>query len=220
MEIREPHKLHVENLKKKMNINPHATVVPFIVMVDPLECAELEDFDVKKHDQYNYFVSSGSHSVEARRKLIREHPTTFFFKYAECKIYVGLTTEEAKLLAWDHNNDNDYRQKMSSIERIRFFHHEYLDGKTKFGPKLYPALQRDCLHEVGIVVDDAVNSDGIRKFESWFQLAFRDGAVWDLQDQIFTMWEKKEVKGQRQKKSKVDPQLELKSLLLRKRQMT
>ena len=136
LEIREPHKLHVQNLKKKMKINPHATVVPFIVMVDPLECAKLEDFDVKKHDQYNYFVIGGSHSAEARRKLVREHPTTFFFKYAECKIYVGLTTEEAKLLAWDHNHE----QKMSSIERIRFFHHEYLDGKTKFGPKLYPAL--------------------------------------------------------------------------------
>ena len=220
LEIREPHKLHVQNLKKKMKINPHATVVPFIVMVDPLECTKLEDFDVKKHDQYNYFVIGGSHSAEARRQLVREHPTTFFFKYAECKIYVGLTTEEAKLLAWDHNNDNDYRQKMSSIERIRFFHHEYLDGKNKFGAKLYPALRRQCLHEVGIVVDDAVKSDGIRKYESWFQLAFRDGEVWDLQDQIFTMWENKEVKGQRQRKSKVDPQLELKSSAAKKIELT
>ena len=61
------------------------------------------------------------------------------------------------------------------------------------------------------MVDDVVKSDGIHKYESRFQLAFRDGEVWVLQDQIFTMWENKEVKGQRQKKSKVDPQLELKS---------
>ena len=80
--IREPHKLHVQNLKKKMKINPHATVVPFIVMADPDECSKLEDFDVKKHDQYNYFVIGKSHSAEARRQLVREHPTTFFFKYA------------------------------------------------------------------------------------------------------------------------------------------
>ena len=92
---------------------------------------------------------------------------------------------------------------MSSIERIRFFHHEYLDVKQKHGAKLYPALRHQCLHEVGIVVDDQVKSEGIRKYESWFQLAFRDGEVWDLQDQIFTMWENKEVKGQRQKKLKV-----------------
>ena len=46
---------------------------------------------------------------------------------------MDLTTKETKLLAWDHNNDIDYRQKMSSIEHIRFFHHEYLDMKQKFG---------------------------------------------------------------------------------------
>ena len=30
LEIREPHKLHAQKLKKKMKINPHATVVPLI----------------------------------------------------------------------------------------------------------------------------------------------------------------------------------------------
>ena len=220
LEIREPHRMHVQNLKKKMKINPHATVVPFIVMVDPEECSDTESFDVRKHDQYNYFVIGGSHSAEARRQLVKEHPTTFFFKYAECKIYVGLTTEEAKLLAWDHNNDNDYRQKMSSIERIRFFHHEFLDYKQNSGVKVHPGLRRQCLHEVGIVVDENVKSDGLRKYEPWFQLAFRDGEVWDLQDQIFSMWESKEVKGQRQKKGKVDPTLELKSQAAKKIDLT
>ena len=76
-------KLHVQNLKEKMKINPHATVVPFLVMVDPKECASIPDFDVRKHDQYNYFVIGGSHSIEAQRKLVREHPTTYFFKYTE-----------------------------------------------------------------------------------------------------------------------------------------
>ena len=91
---------------------------------------------MRKHDSYNYYVIGGSHSAEARRQLVREHPTTYFFKYVECKIYVSLTTDEAKLLAWDHNND--YRQKMSSIERIRFFHHEYLDVKSKITAKMFP----------------------------------------------------------------------------------
>ena len=35
LEIREPHAVHVQNLKRKMKINPHATIVPFLVMVDP-----------------------------------------------------------------------------------------------------------------------------------------------------------------------------------------
>ena len=116
LEIGELHKLHIQNLKRKMKINPHAKVVPLIVMVDLDECSSLGDFDVRKHDQYSYYVIGGSHSAEAMRQLVKERPTTYFFKFAECKIYVGLTTKEEKLLAWDHNNDNDYRQKMSSIE--------------------------------------------------------------------------------------------------------
>ena len=85
---------------------------------------------------------------------------------------------------------------------------------------MFPALRRQLLHDVGIVIDDAVKSDGIYKYESWFQLAFRDGVVWELQDQIFTMWENKEVKGQRQRKGKVDPQLELKFFAAKKIDLT
>ena len=63
-----------------------------------------------------------------------------------------------------------------------------MDAKDRTGgTKLNPVLRHQYLHEVCIVVDDNVKSDGLRKYESWFQLAFRDGDVWDLQDQIFTM---------------------------------
>ena len=55
------------------------------------------------------------------------------------------------------------------------------------------------------MVDNQVKFEGIRKYELWFQLAFGDGEVWELQVQIFIMWENKEVKGQSKKKSKVDP---------------
>ena len=211
LEIREPHSVHVQNLKSKMKINPHATVVPFLVMVDQEQCPTVADFKYSSADDYTYYVIGGSHSAEARRQLVKEYPLTPFFKYAECKVYAGLTHEEAKLLAWDHNNDNDYRQKMSCIERIRFFHHEYLDALNRFGPRLWPGLRRQCLLEVGIAVDESTKSEGLRKYDSWFQLAFRTGEVWDLQDKIFSMWERKEVKGQRSKKGRIDPQVEMKS---------
>ena len=99
---------------------------------------------------------------------------------------------------------------MSSIERIRFFYYEYLDTLKQYGPRLHPGLRDQCLNEVGIVKDDSVKSEGLRKYEPWFQLAFRDGIVWDLQDKIFTMWESKEVKGQKMKKGKIDPQVDVK----------
>ena len=58
-DIREPYKVHVQNLKKKMKINLHASVVPFIVVVDLEECPDIDVFDVRKHEQYNYFVIGG-----------------------------------------------------------------------------------------------------------------------------------------------------------------
>ena len=97
-------------------------------MVDPDQCPTAADFKYKSANDYTYYVIGGSYSVEARGKLVKEYPFTPYFKYVECKVYVGLTHEEAKLLAWNHNNDNDCRQKISCIEKIIFFHHEYLDA--------------------------------------------------------------------------------------------
>ena len=53
LKISQPHKLHIQNLKKKMKINPHVIVASFIVMVDPDECLRLEDFDVRNTSPTN-----------------------------------------------------------------------------------------------------------------------------------------------------------------------
>ena len=86
-----------------------------------------------------------------------------------------------------------------------------IDASQKGGGRLHPNLRRQCLLEVGIAVDESTRSEGLRKYDSWFQLAFRSGDVWELQDCIFNMWERKEVKGQWSKKAKLDPQVERKS---------
>ena len=65
--------------------------------------------------------------------------------------------------------------------------------------------------EVGITVDESTSSKGLRKYDSWFQLAFLFGEVWELKDRIFSMWKRKEVKGQLSKKAKLDSQVEMKS---------
>ena len=169
-------------------------------MVNPDQCPTIADFKYSSANNYTYYIIGGSHSAEAKRQLVKEYPLTSFFYYVECKVYVGLTHEEAKLLAWDHNNDNDYPQKMSCIERIRFFDYEYPYMLKRYDPKLHPGLRWQCLLEVGIAGDESTKSEGLRKYNSWFQRAFRTGEVWDLQDKIFTMWERKEIKGHRQKR--------------------
>ena len=93
----------------------------------------------------------------------------------------------------------------AAVEREK--EEEDLDALQKNGGRLHPNLRRQCLLEVGITVDESMRSEALRKYDSWFQLAFRSREVWELQDHIFSMWERKEVKGQRSKKAKVDPQV-------------
>ena len=65
--IREPHFVHIQNLKRKRKINPHTIVVPFLVMVDPDQCPTSADFKYNFADDYTYYVIGGSHSAEAKR---------------------------------------------------------------------------------------------------------------------------------------------------------
>ena len=74
--------MHVPNLKSKMKINPHVTIVPFVVMIDLDQCPIVADFKYSLADDNTYYVIGGSHSVEARRQLVMEYPLTPFFKYA------------------------------------------------------------------------------------------------------------------------------------------
>ncbi|KAI5055485.1 hypothetical protein GOP47_0029006 [Adiantum capillus-veneris] len=46
---------------------------------------------------------------------------------AMCWVYAGLTDEEAKVLALDHNIESDFYLEMSFIQKIRFFHIEWFD---------------------------------------------------------------------------------------------
>ena len=89
-----------------MKINSHTTVAPFLVMVDQDQCPTVANFKYSSIDDYTYYVIGGSHSAEAHRQLVKEYPLTPFFKYVECKVYAGITREEAKSLDWDHNNNN------------------------------------------------------------------------------------------------------------------
>lgn len=67
----------------------------------------------------------GNHSVEAQRQLMEEYPNIPRFETMKCIIYDGLSYTKAKLVAWDHNSDNEYRMSMTFIQRVRFIHSEF-----------------------------------------------------------------------------------------------
>jgi hypothetical protein len=64
-------------------------------------------------------VIEGNHSAKARRELMQEYPRFI--------IYVGLTNSKEKLLAWDHNTNNEYIMSMTFIKRVIFIHNEFFE---------------------------------------------------------------------------------------------
>ena len=46
---------------------------------------------------------------------------------AMCWVYTSLTNAEAKVLALDHNIDSRFCLEMNFIQKIRFFHSEWID---------------------------------------------------------------------------------------------
>ena len=67
----------------------------------------------------------GNLYADARRELVQEYPNNPLFETVKCIIYVGLTDSESKLLAWDHNTDNEYIMSLNFIQRVRFIYNEF-----------------------------------------------------------------------------------------------
>ena len=42
-------------------------------------------------------------------------------------VYAGLSDEDAKTLALDHNVDSELRLSMSFLQKVRYFHNEWVD---------------------------------------------------------------------------------------------
>eukprot|EP01018_Ginkgo_biloba_P028978 Gb_03516 [translate_table: standard] len=179
MQIRLPHKLHVQNIKTLLRNKPRAHVVNLLVLVDPEEVSSKNEFDRSRANfDYHYYVIGGCHSIEARRQLAQEFPQNVHFKEVKCIVYAGLTPLEVKVLAWDHNHDNEYRAKMTFIQKNCFFHNEFIDLCEGDKSKATFKFQLQCCMDVGY--------------------------VWDLIDSIFSMWDEFKVKGQKVKKMKKD----------------
>jgi hypothetical protein len=121
-QIRKPHWLHIQNLKELIRHNPYAHVVDYLVLVDLMEVPTKYAFDRSKCFEYKYYVIGGNNSAEARRELMEEYPNNPLFETIRGVIYVGSMDGETKLLAQDHNTDNEYRMSMTFIQRVRFIH--------------------------------------------------------------------------------------------------
>src|ERR1700733_1711118 len=94
---------------------------------------------------------------------------------------------KAKLLAWDHNIDNEYSMSMTFIQRVRFIHNEFEEKCGGDKTKVSLAFRKECCMKIGYQIeeksnskDDKVNFDIFRGMDNIFQLEFRTRDIWEL----------------------------------------
>ncbi|KAL3700939.1 hypothetical protein R1sor_018961 [Riccia sorocarpa] len=118
----------------------------FIVLVDPeegLSCPQ--DFDMKRVNEYKYYVLGGNHTATAKLKAYKKFtiPNETFL-LCSCFVYVGLTLLEARIIATDDNADQQFRLKMSNIQKIEYWHQRFLrkvaSGRRSSRSNLLPRL--------------------------------------------------------------------------------
>ncbi len=191
--VRPVDELHVENIKTLMFAKPASFSAPFLLMVDPKDCPTKADWNPNPdvHTKWKYRVLGGNHGARAKLDLFKMYGKNIFAR-VEAWVYAGLSPREIRILAWQHNIDQEYRKVMTNIDKIRACHSLFVEANMERSKE----LKYKCCDELQLQYDPKVR-DSLSRWDGLFQLAFRTGEIWDLQDKIFTMWTKFEVLGQK-----------------------
>ena len=190
--VRPIDEFHVENIKKLLQANPNSFATPFLLEVVPEDCPTKDNWslDANVHSGWRYRVLGGNHGARAKLALWETYHLRAY-KNIEAWVFAGLTKQQRNWLAWSHNQDQEYRKGMTNIDRIRACHHMFLEA----GQDRSKELKFKCCDEIRLQYDPN-NRDSLSKHDGMFQIAFRTGTLWELQNEIFTMWTKLLVKGQ------------------------
>jgi len=94
---------------------------------------------------------------------------------------------------------------MTFLQKIRFFHNEWVK-QQKEGRNVDENFRVTLCERCGLQVQKkgshgADQKPNIKPFDNFFQLAFRDGEIWEMQEHIFNLWEQGKLKGQKMLKA-------------------
>ncbi|KAL3696308.1 hypothetical protein R1sor_010384 [Riccia sorocarpa] len=192
-QIRACSKSFVNELKKHMQTNAYAHYHNFILLVDPRDRPSKLKWVFPPPSSWKFYVIGGNHSALARMELLAQYPGIYkHFRHCNCIIYAGLTKSEAALFAHDDNFDAEVRHKYTYHQRVEYFHRQFMEAKQT-GESMASLRKRLALETMNISEEDS--KAALNTLEGTFQVAFRTGKLWDVQESIFCKFERKELKS-------------------------
>jgi hypothetical protein len=197
-EIRSIMESYVQLLVDRRRLFNSTNVLPGLAIPYDMKTNKLIDEDKKtmkrNYLEYNYMVIGGGHSRESMKRLHFENLDNPQFQEMAVFIYVGVTVNEGRLLARQHNSDQAFSRDMSHNEIIQMMHATYVANGNDKSWK----TKKIALTECGYPCNSGADSIAKRWDCSW-QLACHDGETWALLSQIFKMTLKGTLKGQDKK---------------------
>src|SRR5450759_4364645 len=201
MLVRPVDKLHVENIKTLMIKKPANFSAPFLLMMDPKDCPTKQDQNPNPdvYKTWKYQVLGGNHGARAKLSLFNMYGKAVFAQ-VEAWVFAGLSKREMRILSWSHNINQEYRKGMSNIDKIQACHTLFMENNMNRSKE----LKWKCCDELDLPYSKQ-KRDTLSTHDHMFQIAFRTGEVWDLQDKNFDMWLKFATIGQKKYISPVKP---------------
>ncbi|KAL3696504.1 hypothetical protein R1sor_010580 [Riccia sorocarpa] len=192
-QIRACSRSFVSDLKKHMQSNAYAHYHNFILLVDPRDCKDKTSWVFAPPSKWRFYVIGGNHSALARMELLAQYPGIYtHYRHCNCIVYAGLSKTEASLFAHDDNFDAEVRRKYTFHQRVEYFHRQFMEAKQT-GEPIATLRKRLALEIVNIGEEDSKTA--LSTLEGTFQVAFRTGRLWEVQESIFRKWERKELKS-------------------------
>ncbi|KAL3689031.1 hypothetical protein R1sor_015340 [Riccia sorocarpa] len=126
-------------------------------------------------------------------ELLAQYPGIYtHYRHCNCIVYAGLSKTEASLFAHDDNFDAEVRRKYTFHQRVEYFHRQFMEAKQT-GEPIATLRKRLALETVNISEEDSKTA--LSTLEGTFQVAFRTGRLWEVQESIFRKWECEELKS-------------------------
>ncbi|KAL3695628.1 hypothetical protein R1sor_009704 [Riccia sorocarpa] len=191
-----------------MMTNTDSNYHSLVVVLQPRFCTKhtKEDWQDNYPPTWRFDCLGGNHSLAARYRITISHLGDYDeLLQVNCIVYIGLTKHEASLIAHDDNADALIRRKYTFAQQIEYYHKQFLER----GDEPTNELRRRLTIETQVIGPGQSVESKMLSTEAYFQIAFREGPLWEVQHALFEKYNKKDNSKKKGKKADGEGQITL-----------
>ena len=116
--IRNINETRVQEFMQKLSITNLKLSSTLTVLVSTSDCLSKEEFNKESLENYSFIILDGNHRYNAMISLKEKGSTSVTNSKVECRVFVGLSEQEAILTAYGENNEKADVLLMTDYEKV------------------------------------------------------------------------------------------------------